>query len=246
LEILWTRPATPPPLEPTQIHVWAIALGETSSDDSFLSPDELQRAHRFHFARHKHRYTRARTALRQILAHYLQIDPRAIEFSYGANGKPFLAGNPLYFNLSHSDNLALAAVTHAAPVGVDVEKIRLMGDVDDIAHRFFSPLECALLKKLPQPEKSDAFFTLWTRKEALIKVEGRGLTEEMIRLDSTTDSEKSAGALKSGQRQVSMEEWFLFQLQSAATFKSALATESPKMDVVCGVWDFREGEGGVI
>ncbi len=102
---------------------------------SRLSSDELARAARFHFERDRTRFSVARAALREILAHYLGTSPAEIAFVYGDHGKPALAPpyGDLRFNLSHSHDLALCAVARGSEVGVDVERIRELDDLEGMA-----------------------------------------------------------------------------------------------------------------
>jgi 4'-phosphopantetheinyl transferase len=81
----------------------------------------------------------------------------------------------LQFNLSHSHDLALIAVAHDQPVGVDVEFIRSDTAVMQIADRFFAARESAALRALPEQQQRRAFFDTWTRKEAWLKARGVGL-----------------------------------------------------------------------
>ena len=110
-----------------------------------LSESERQRALRFKVDRDRRRFIVARARLRQLLAAKLGVDPREIELSNGANGKPHLAGrfaaSTLRFNVSHSDDIAVFAFCDGAEVGVDIEAVRPMNDVDEIAARVFSPAE---------------------------------------------------------------------------------------------------------
>jgi 4'-phosphopantetheinyl transferase len=156
-----------------EVDVWQIALDAAAPDDvlsRLLSDVERERIARFHFERDRRAYAASHAALRRILAGYVGGgDPAAIEFTASANGKPALL-NPLgvSFNLSHSGDVAMVAVARGREVGIDVERIRSEIDYTAIARRFFHPNEAAGLGE------AGAFFTLWTRKEALVKA--RGLT----------------------------------------------------------------------
>lgn len=131
----------------------------------------------------------ARIRLRRILARYLSIEPGQISFTYSEYGKPELGGEferrGLRFNLSHANELGLLAVTLRRPVGVDLEYLRddLAGEA--IARRVFSPAETASWLALPDALRTRAFFTCWTRKEALIKAIGEGLSIPLQSFDVT-------------------------------------------------------------
>ncbi|HVT57685.1 MAG TPA: 4'-phosphopantetheinyl transferase superfamily protein [Thermoanaerobaculia bacterium] len=172
-----------------QIHVWSIDLDPPSAEierlGRDLAPDEWQRANRFRFDRHRRQYVVGRGALRHLLAAYLGTPPGQIHFTYGPRGKPFLAppqaADGLQFNLSNSSDLALAAFVRGPEIGVDLEYLKPMSDLEKIAERFFSASERAALRALPPEQKKEAFFNCWTRKEAYLKAVGEGLA---ARLDS--------------------------------------------------------------
>jgi len=168
-------------LEDGALHVWAVPLdGDPAPFDGLLCAVEEDRLARFRFADHRRRYQISHGALRRILAGYLQQDPRAIGFRHGPRGKPFLDGGGLSFNLSHSGQLALVAVT-SEEVGVDVEKARRLDSLMQIAERHFSDREFGALRALAQGDRELAFYRCWTRKEAYIKALGEGLS---LALDS--------------------------------------------------------------
>jgi 4'-phosphopantetheinyl transferase len=159
------------------IYVWQIDLSVTDQEQEFLgllSRDELERAQRFKFAIHRQRYIMARGSLRQILSSYIDIPAHDIVFKYGQHGKPFLAEGFHQFNISHSDNKALIAITKDRAIGVDIEKIKPESK-EDIAKRFFSEKEYAALQQLSEADRIPGFYTIWTKKEALIKALGEGL-----------------------------------------------------------------------
>lgn len=150
--------------------------------ESLLSPDEIDRANRFHFDHSRASYIVTRGTLRILLGRYLGVEPRGVALQYGANGKPGLrAADPLRFNVSHSGHLAAFAFTSACEAGIDIEEIRPMSDLDEVAQRFFCPEEAEEVSSMPAGERDIAFFRCWTRKEAYIKADGRGLA---IALDS--------------------------------------------------------------
>lgn len=145
-----------------------------------LSPQELVRAERFVFARDKRRFCVARGRLRQILGGYLSCDPKKIVLEKNEYDKPLVspAQNPLQiqFNVSHSEDLALYAFTRDHALGIDVEFIKAKTDIEGIAQRFFTEREAAIIKSLAGEEQCLAFFLGWTRKEALLKALGLGLS----------------------------------------------------------------------
>src|SRR5581483_7473345 len=157
-----------------EVQIWAAPLVQAKERQSelarTLSPDETARAERFHFDRDRNRFIAGRGLLRAILGRYLGLKPAQLAFEYTVRGKPAVhssCGNhALHFNLAHSDDLALFALTSICRLGIDVERIRPLSDADGIANRFFSARESEGLRILPAAQKPAAFFNLWTRKEA--------------------------------------------------------------------------------
>src|SRR5438309_1601889 len=147
LKINWPEPPAHGMPRERDIHVWASSLALTEKSlaaySSTLSTDETERARRFHFDRHRNRFVAGRGWLRAILGNYLHREPARLQFHYNTRGKPALKDPPqaLHFNLAHSDDLALLAVTGTCPVGIDVERVRPLNDADAIASRFFSQTE---------------------------------------------------------------------------------------------------------
>lgn len=162
------------------IDLWRVLLTDLSSQEerflALLSPDEVQRANRFRFPQHRTRFILARGILREILSLYTGTQPKEIVFEYGPRGKPYLKDNhfDLQFNVSHSDDVAVYAITQHAEVGVDIQKVE-EGHHESVAKRFFSEEENKQLQQLPEHERAQGFCQLWASKEALIKAVGEGL-----------------------------------------------------------------------
>ncbi|PSB13714.1 4'-phosphopantetheinyl transferase [filamentous cyanobacterium CCP2] len=171
------------------VHVWQSTLDlPTEYIENFarsLSSDESARAKRFRFEHLQRRFIASRGILRVILASYLDADPAQLQFAYGPQGKPTLAASNhtqfaqaqpnLSFNLSHSESLALYAVTLDRQVGIDLEYIPPSREVNELAKRFFSPQEYSTICALPPEQQKAAFLQIWTHKEAYLKATGEGL-----------------------------------------------------------------------
>ena len=187
--VKWTYSPSPPQLRSNEIHVWLNSLVIEASTQSllhsYLSADEKQRAARFHFERDQIRFIAARGTLRTLLGLYLRKQPGELQFRLEQQGKPALAPESaersLSFNLSHSDDVAVFAFGWKRNIGVDVERIRTGVEHADIARCHFSAEEIRSLASLAPENRSRGFFYCWTRKEAYIKANGRGL---QIPLDS--------------------------------------------------------------
>ena|SRR3990167_4611649 len=176
----WQNISAPAKLAEGDIHIYALNL--VSNDDSLfklLNPDEQAQALRFVFAKDKTRYIQTRGRLRLLCGHCLDKDPAQIEFSYNANGKPYIINSALKFNVSHSHEKALYIFTWNREVGIDVEYMGRHHDLPAIAQRFFSSEEQALLAQVDPSNYVKAFYTIWTRKEAYIKAKGVGLSQAL-------------------------------------------------------------------
>lgn len=152
-----------------------------------LSAAERERAGRFRFERDRRRFIVARARLRELLGARLGLPPAAVELACGNNGKPALARRCAHehwrFNVSHCDEVAVYAFSRSREVGIDVEAIRPLPAADAIAAQFFSPRESAAYLAAAPRDRPLAFFRCWTRKEALVKALGVGLTVRLHELD---------------------------------------------------------------
>jgi 4'-phosphopantetheinyl transferase len=173
-----------------EVHVWRATLDMVVSDVAglrqILSPAEQERADRFHFEADRRRSVIGRGYLRLLLGQILSFPPSELQFAYDEFGKPGLMSKnepPLEFNVSHSGDLILIAITIGRAVGVDVEKIRADLDPVEIATRFFSSNECKMLASLAGSDQYNAFFACWTRKEAYLKARGIGLSLPLDQFD---------------------------------------------------------------
>jgi len=146
-----------------------------------LSVRELERAERFVFDRLRPPFIIAHAALRILLGRSLNRDPSRLHFEEGRYGKPFLAGRPVEFNLSHTGDRCLIAISERYPVGVDIERVELDRVEEGVLDIVTSPGERAAFQAMGAADRVMSFFRLWVRKEAVIKSFGAGLAR---RLDS--------------------------------------------------------------
>ena len=241
---LWEVPPQSPHLLPQEIHVWRARLDIAAAvADRFretLSSDERQRAARFVYESHRRRFIVSRGRLRVLLAGYCNRMPHEIQFRYGPQGKPALAvgwdRSGIRFNLSHSDDWALYAFSKDREVGIDVERVRKLHDIEALADRYFAPPEQTELQGLPAEQRLIGFFNIWTRKEALLKAVGSGLSlppnqvvvslsaDVLASVDESTSTcepvEWSSVTLGSA----TAEQWSLCSFVPARGYAAALAT----------------------
>ena len=214
-------------LEDGRIEVWCV---DTSVPPDFisqlervLSMEEKDRAARFQFARHRNAYVVSRGLLRSLLARYTGSSELAVTFQYGGNGKPFLPHSRIQFNISHTDGLVILAFAEDCALGVDVEYIRPIDDMTQIASRFFSPAEARELAGLPEGKRQRAFFLCWTRKEAYIKALGDGLSIPLSDFQVTFADDEPARFVQIGTETSVHSEWVLQNLEISRSHAAAIA-----------------------
>lgn len=167
-----------------QVEVYAskIQQGEHFDDYTHLLPlvskERQERIRQFRFDRDKLRCLKAELILRKVLTENYGMQAKKVSFKTNEYGKPYLEENIIYFNLSHSGNWVVCAIS-PKEVGIDIEEIQ---HVDfSIANKYFSEMETKTLNNLAEENKLDYFFEIWTLKESFIKAVGKGLA---IPLDS--------------------------------------------------------------
>jgi 4'-phosphopantetheinyl transferase len=231
----------PMTLHDDEVHVWKAVLQSPSAVIldlwQTLSPDEKQRALKFHFQRECDRFIVSRGLLRAILSCYLSQAPDQIRFAYNEFGKPALRNivghGSLEFNLSHADNLALFAISQRRRVGIDVERMRADLANPTVAKHFFSASEQDDLETLPPEEWQRGFFTCWTRKEAFVKAQGEGLSIPLTQFDVSLLPEEAAALLTVRNCGTDASKWSLREIPVGSDYVAALAVEGHDWQLNC-------------
>jgi 4'-phosphopantetheinyl transferase len=219
-----------------RVDIWTIHLDlppeAITAATNLLSSEEHARVDAFRHEQARRNYIVSHAALRQILTDCLKecskFNPPEIPFCTSTYGKPALAApvkGRLEFNLSHSGDIALVAITNNSEVGVDVETIRPMPDALQIAKRFFSAAESDALKQLPPSEQATAFLNLWTRKESFVKATGLGIANSLTRFEITSGTEAVIKTIDGDARLAA--QWTLHSFQPAPGHLAAVAVRSP-------------------
>ena len=184
------------------IELWRVDLLAEAAEHGapapgdFLDAAERERAARFHFERDAHRHRASHTALRQLLSQRTGVAAHALRFATGSHDKPRLdLPQAPAFNMSHSGRWALIGIGGAAPIGVDIEVPREMDDLMALAERNFTATECRELLALPEAGRLRAFLRCWTRKEAVLKAVGSGLSIEPGLFEAGTTPERRTTTL---------------------------------------------------
>jgi 4'-phosphopantetheinyl transferase len=202
-----------------EAHVWLVSL-DGSPNMSLLSADERDRARRYRAPEARDRFVLARAALREILGGYVGLPPEQLRFAYPcacgrddcepSRRKPRVEPDTLRFNVSHTEGLALIAVSRGRELGVDVERVRPLAAAATWA---LDANEAEAIAALPEPERLDAFYRAWTRREAHAKARGDGLapTDERGR-------------------------WWFVELTPTPGYRAALAVEGGPCAVLTRSW----------
>lgn len=239
----WQPSTTVPALADDGVHIWRASL---HADDAqmaqlarLLAEDEAARAAKFVFARDRRRYVVARATLRRLLSGYIDVAPDAVSFAYEAHGKPMLApplnGSGLAFNLSHSGEMAVFAFTRGRRVGVDVEFMRPLDDMHQVAATVFSPRELATFTELPPNQQRAAFYAGWTRKEAFVKALGAGVSYPLKEFDVTLAPHEAARLVAIARDPASVGNWQMVAFAPADDHVGALVVEATGVAVT--YWD---------
>ena len=221
-------------LDQNNVHLWSIwipdLLPELPNFLCLLNQEEQQRAERFRFATHRERFIIARGMLRNILSLYVDLSPSDITFSLGTHGKPYLENNPLQiqFNLSHSNDTILYAMTQGSDIGIDIEKIEEKFN-RAVAKRFFSAEENRQLSMLPASDRIKCFFRIWAGKEAIIKMLGVGLYTALNEFSIHLHQDKQIILIDDRQ-------YYLEHCDIYSGYQSAFAVSSPIQDVKRWQW----------
>ncbi len=226
-------------LRAREIHLWAWEADRAAHDVAcltrLLSPDELDRAARFREARDQTRFVAARGIMRGLLGRYCGRPADALRFIYGAHGKPALVGPGPQFSVSRRDSLSVMAVSESAAVGVDIERRVQLPDAAAILREYASAAEILAYMRLPAEDRDQSFYCWWTRKEAVVKAHGGGLSIPLNGFDVPMEVQPTGtnGSLVRGPGGV----WTLRHLCPREDYLGALAMEhsSPTLKA----WYFR-------
>ena len=237
--IKFIHPQELPILKNNQIHVWLIHINSMqkylNNYELILSNEEISRAKRYYFEKDQFSFIIRRGVLKFLLSYYLNISTE-FDFEFNEYKKPYLkTKRPFEFNVSHSKEYALIAVTFGKPVGIDIEYINEDIDRLQIAQRFFSKQESDRLLALPEELQLGAFYNCWTRKEAYIKALGRGLYKSLDKFQVSIETGKPAQLLKDDENSIS--DWSLTDISLNKQYKGALATENKNFQTHYYFWN---------
>jgi 4'-phosphopantetheinyl transferase len=231
-----------PELGLAEIHIWRADLTNRPEPSALkvLSPAELEAAARYRSELARASFVHRRAALRRILGGYTRIAPREIEFATNLFGKPELAGDAagagISFSTSHSGSVALIAVGRTPALGIDIERLRDDIEPECIATQFFCDREAAAIAALPAPERRAAFFSLWTRKEAVVKALGGGLSIPLDAFEVSVNPAAPPTLVECSLDARWVDELTIHDLSPASGYVGALVTRSDASMIRSWIW----------
>lgn len=218
-----------------QVKVHIVKISRNSAEiENFrksLDPVDSENANRFIRDSDKNRSILSKYFLRKFLSHYLKTDFNELKISFTKFGKPYLNNNNLKFNYSHSGDLILFAFCYYNEVGIDTEEIRDIPEFDELSQNYFSQYELSYYRKLTNQEaKKKFFYKIWTRKEALLKAVGSGITIDLksfsvLNADTNEDNSITLGIFEN--------DWIISDLILEEDYSSSIAFNSKdKKDIL--------------
>jgi 4'-phosphopantetheinyl transferase len=218
-------------IKPNEAHIWWARTDSPEWDlsnlTSLLSGDEKKRADRFRFPIHRRRFIIAHGWLRFMLGQYLNVSPDSLKFLQDPKGKPYLVAmntEPgLHFSLSHSHDAALIGILLNRRIGVDIEHIRPLPNMESIADRYFLKSEMNSILNSPANERNRIFFHYWTMKEAYLKATGMGLAglQSIQMVNGHTDKKIQNAFITDTSKKI----WSIQSVHTTPGYAAALALE---------------------
>lgn len=202
-------------LNPAELHIWHLAHLPGVLPVGLLAPDEVLRMQQFLLDRDRCAFSQTRAVLRLLLSAYTGIPPEQHILATTARRKPVLVGGCVHFNVSHSAGRSILGFARE-PLGVDIEEVRAIPEIEGIAQAAFSPTEYGALLKLGPESRVAAFFRCWCRKEAFVKALGEGFHYPFDSFDISIDPDEEP-------RVLSHPEWSLLDL-SLPGYAASVAT----------------------
>jgi len=223
-----------------QVDIWTIPLVQSEQVINnlywLLSEDERDKLIRFNFIQDRHRFIICHGAVRRILSKYLDFDPNKIKFDNNQFGKPILrdemGGIGIQFNLTHSEDRAVFALTPLRNIGIDIELVHPFTDYEKLAATYFSREEVAYLGSLDGTSKLNAFYKLWTRKEAFLKAIGKGLSFPLNDFSMLGNTSVEFQKVKLSWRSALAGYWYYIDLQIEDGYSSSMVIEGNDIPVL--------------
>ncbi len=225
-----------------QLSIWRATLSDwfpqLDKITACLTAEERNQGNRLIRPLHQQRFLLSHAILRWILSRYLEQSPDTISFEKGAHGKPYVEGRSIQFNMTHSNDLALYAISAEMEVGIDVEYIEHPRRSDALVKRFFSKQEHEEYQGFPEDERGLAFYRAWTRKEAYLKATGLGLSYPLDRFDVSLAPAGDHCLLHVEDQNEVIRDWTLFSRQFEKNYLYSIAIKAPVDKLLTYTWNF--------
>lgn len=226
------------------VHIWVIPFPETPAPEleplaQCFSIQEQAKLQRFNRLASRQAFLVSRGSLRHLLGAYLHQSPKALDFSYGPQGKPSLkwpnavqpplSSTPeveLQFNLSHSGPRVAIAITQGHPVGIDIEQVRSLAQMPGLCQRCLTPNETKTIEGLDPTQANLRFLQHWTGKEAYLKALGLGLTASMTTVElAVPPNGLGLTPMPITSPALAQQGWHIYQWQPASDCIGAIALQ---------------------
>ena len=224
------------------ILVYLVELNLLNTEEfmPFLSEDEKNRAERLKVEKKKNQFIITRGLLRNLIsACLLETKPEEVHFFYAEHGKPGINNKfynkPIEFNVSHSGDYALLALTLEHRLGVDIEEVNPSIEYLSLGKRFFSPNEIEQLERYDASKRLDAFYRCWARKESFIKAEGSGVAFGLDKFSVSLDEEKKCNEITFDETSDIDGNWFTYESITVPDYKTAIAANKDDLQLITHV-----------
>ena len=232
----WEHPSGELELSADYIDIWRANLKlpfmEAAQFQGLLSREEQDRAARYKSDKRHKQFIVSRGLLRMLIGRYLDINPAGFDFSYTSHQKPFLPvaalGVPITFNITHSHNMILVALSLNRNIGIDAEYIRHNVEFRKLGKRFFSRQESVALEAYGNSDLPAAFFACWTRKEAFVKAIGDGIAFGLGDFSVSVDPYDNMVGLQIEPEMSGSDVWSIMNLEAGGDYAAAVAASGGK------------------
>lgn len=238
---MWPPTKEIPTLDREEAHIWLVDLVRAAPPlcdiEKTLTAQERHRASLLLREHSRQQFVRTRFALRALLGNYLEIDPADVGITADRNQKPHLADTAshadLRFNVSHSGDRALIALVLGRDVGVDIERLRFVNNVEQLASRYFHSAELDAIRQAPQSERSPSFLHFWTAKEAVLKALGSGVSTALASFAIPGQLDHSGALIKIPDSHGSSREFWVRGLDVSLDYVAAVAAAKEPLRCRC-------------
>jgi 4'-phosphopantetheinyl transferase len=229
----------------SEIHVWWSILDQpqyiVNKYQKMLSQEEQERINKFKFQLLRGRQIVSRGLLRRFISKYISIDPKEVEFTYNKYGKPLLNTKQnkvnLQFNISHSENLGIFAFAIKNSVGVDVEEVRELLNLEGMVELFMSQFEQRWFSEVAPVKRNEVFYNLWTVKEAFIKAIGTGFSFPLVNVEVKINGDNKCEFHQIKGESGLSGKWKVFTFAPVPNYTTSLVTEASDFEIKRFYWE---------